>query len=306
MLTETHELASRLGEDEIAALALVQRAWNRTGTPDWDYEDAISVAEKAIDVLTRTGDDHGLALARRLRGNALRYRAGDTDDVGAELERALAHAQASGDKEQLRLAIGTLVNAYLVGGATPAGAAIERCEQLLASVRGDRVLEATVKRPLALFYAMALRPAEANDAMDEAALVFDELNSRTAQVYRWVGAYARELAGDLEGAERELTGMFEYFRDLRGGEIDTRASGASDRLAHLYCDQGRWDEAAEIFAYDPRRARFVPGSLPTKGLPEALPLAEQAAAGGRGQPAEPLGEGERCNSCSPKSSWRPG
>ena len=58
------------------------------------------------------------------------------------------------------------------------------------------MLEATVKRPLALFYAMALRSAEATDALDEANRVYDELNSRTWQVYRWVGAYARELAGD--------------------------------------------------------------------------------------------------------------
>jgi class 3 adenylate cyclase len=278
ILTEAHELAAGAGDDEIAALALVQRAWNRTGGANWDYEDAISVSDSAIDVLKRTGDEYGLALARRLRGNALRYRAGATDEVGAELERALAHAQASGDKEMTRLAIGTLVNAYFVGGATPAGAAIERCEQLLASVRGDRVLEATVKRPLALFYAMALRPAAASDAMDEAALVFDELNSRTAWVYRWVGAEARELAGDLEGAERELIGMFEYFRDLRPGEIDGRASGACDRLAHLYCDQGRWDEAAEVFAYDPR-ARAVRARLAAhEGLPGALELAEQVAA----------------------------
>jgi class 3 adenylate cyclase/tetratricopeptide (TPR) repeat protein len=278
VLTEAHELASRVGEDEIAALALVHRAWNRTGTKSWDHEDAISVSEKAIDVLTGTGDDRGLALATRLRAHSLRHRVGVTDEVGVEVERALGHARASGDKEMLRLAIGTLVNGYLVDGATPAGAAIERCEQLLESVHGDRVLEATVKRPLALFYAMALRSVEANDLMDEVVQVFDELNSRTTHVNRWVGAYARELAGDPEGAERELRGMFEYFRDLRPGEIDTRASTASVRLAHLYCDQGRWDEAAEIFSYHPE-ATSVRARLDAHDrLPGALELAEQAAA----------------------------
>jgi tetratricopeptide (TPR) repeat protein len=278
VLTETHALASRSGEDEIAALALIERAWNRTGTRGWDFEDAISVSERAIDVLLRTGDDHGLAHATRLRGHALRHRLGVTDEVRVEVERALDLARACGDKEMLRLAIGTLVNGYLVDGATTAGATIERCEELFASVRGDRVLEATVKRPLALFYAMALRPAEANDTLDEALLVFDELSSRTAQVYRWVGAYARELAGDPEGAERELIGMFEYFRNVRGGEVDTRAKTASDRLAHLYCDQGRWDEAAEIFAYDPTAAAVRARLAAHKGLPDALELAEQAAA----------------------------
>lgn len=289
VLTETHELAARLGEDDVAALALVQRAWNRTGETTMDYDEAQVVSEQAIDVLTRVGDDRGLALARRLRGIALGSRQGSTAAVGAELEQALSHAQASGDKEMLRLTIGSLTNAYLVGGPTPAGAAIERCQQVLESVGGDRVLEATVKRPLALFYAMVARPADANETLDEAAAVLDELNLRTAQVYRFVAADARELAGDLEGAERELLAMFDYFRDLRGGRIDTRASHATVRLARLYCDQQRWDEAAEALAYDPS-ARNGPSGIGTlrlatrarlaghERLAEAIPLAERAVA----------------------------
>jgi hypothetical protein len=223
-----------------------------------------------------------------MRGNALGALEGSTEAVGAELERAVAHAQASGDKETVRLSIGTLVNRYLVVGTTPAGAAIERCEQLLASVRGDRVLEATIKRPLAMFYAMALRPAEASDALDDAAVVSRELSSRAWQVYRWVGAYAFELTGDLDGAERELTEMFEYFQHLRGGEIDRRARGAIIRLAHLYCDQRRWDDAVEVLAYDPEAGRHdaeISARLAAhEGLPEALPLAEQAAASSEARP----------------------
>jgi class 3 adenylate cyclase len=285
VLTEAHELASRVGEDEIAALTLVQRAWNRTGTNKWDPEDAIIVADRAIDVLTGTGDERGLSFAWRLRGNALQYRAGVTDEVGEELERAVAHAQASGDNELIRLATGTFANRYLIQGATPAAAALVRCEQLLAAAYGDRVLEATVKRPLSLFYAMALRPTEARDALDEAKLVYDELNSRTWQVYRWVGAWALELAGDLDGAERELKAMFEYFRDLRPGEIDSRARGATDRLAHLYCAQGRWDEAVEISAYSPSHALRARLDAHV-GLPGALQLAEQAAASAEARPTD--------------------
>jgi tetratricopeptide (TPR) repeat protein len=289
VLTETHDHASRLGQDGLAALALVQRAWNRTGERTMDWREAQAVAERSIDVLTRVGDDRGLALARRLRGIALAPQVGHTDEVGEELERALAHAQACGDKEMRRLAIGSLANRYLVSGPTPAEAGIRRCEQLLDSVRGDRVLEATVKRPLAVFYAMAGQPAEANAALDDAALVLDELDLRTAENYRWVAAYARELAGDLAGAERELKRMFTYFRDLRDAELDTRARDATIELARLYCDERRWDEAVDALAYDPDatgagglfgtlrlgvRARLAAH----EGLAEALPLAEQAVA----------------------------
>jgi hypothetical protein len=290
VLAETHELATRLGEDGIAALALVQRAWNRTGETTMDYGEAETVAEHAIDVLARAADDRGLALARRLRAIALASRAGPTAEVGAELERALAHAHASGDKEMLRLTIGSLANRFLVPGSTPALTAIGRCEQLLEMVDGDRVLEATVKRPLGLFHAMAARPVEANQALEDAAAVLDELDLRSAEVYRWVVAYARELVGDLEGAERELKRMFTYFRDLRGAQIDTRASNATVELARIYCDERRWDEAAEVLAYDLNggsgsgaigttyrlaiRARLAAHN----GLPEALPLAGQAVA----------------------------
>jgi class 3 adenylate cyclase/predicted ATPase len=290
VLKETHEQAARLGQDDVAALALVQRTWNRTGETTLDFDEAQTVAEHAIEVLTRTGDDRGLVLARRLRGIALAHR-GHTLAAGAEFERALAHAHACGDKEARRLALGSFANAYLCGGPTPAEEAVERCAQLLELSRGDRVLEATVKRPLALLNAMLARAEEAEVLLDEAALVLDELSLRTSQVYRWVVAYARELDGDLAGAEREWRTMFDYFEALRRGRVDTRAMNAATELARFYCDLRRWDDAAEMLAYGgnveqgdaaystsaPRlavRARLAAH----EGLAEAVPLARQAVA----------------------------
>ena len=179
VLTDTHDVAVQLGVDDVAALALVQLAWNRTGDPSGVYNHArrLEISEQAIEVLTRAGDQRGLALARRLRGVTLNYT--DVTASGLELEQALRHARASGDKEMIRLTIGSIANAYLCDGPTPASIAIERCEDLLDSVRGDRVLEATVKRPLALFYAMSLRPADALRLVGEASDVLDELELRT-------------------------------------------------------------------------------------------------------------------------------
>jgi len=69
------------------------------------------------------------------------------------------------------------------------------------------------------------------------------------QVYRAHVAYARELAGDRPGAEQELENMWLYFRNLRGGAIDTRAVSAALGLARMYCDEGRWEEAADFASY---------------------------------------------------------
>jgi class 3 adenylate cyclase len=244
VLSDTHERAVELGDEEVAALSLVQHTWNLTGDPDFEDGPARAVAEQAIEVLTRSKNHRGLVLARRLRAHALRVT--DITAAGVEYEHAFQHAQACGDKEMLRLAIGSLANQYLCEGPVPAAAGIERCESLLEAVRGDRVLEATVKRPLGLLYAMSEQPAEAIRLVREAGEVLDELDLRTAQVYRRVAAYALELAGELDGAEHEQEAILAYFRALRPDQLDSRARNAMTELVRLYCDQGRWAEAAAL------------------------------------------------------------
>ncbi len=64
-----------------------------------------------------------------------------------------------------------------------------------------------------------------------------------------IAAEAKELAGDRAGAERELEAKWLYFRDTLGGAPDQRAMQAAYRLANLYCDDGRWDDAEECLAF---------------------------------------------------------
>jgi class 3 adenylate cyclase/tetratricopeptide (TPR) repeat protein len=287
VLTETSELAARLGEDGVAARALVQRLWNRTGGPDFDPVEAQAISERAITTLTEAGDDSGLVLARRMLANVLGSH-GQTPAVGAEYERALANAERCDDREMRRLALGSFASGYLCGGPTPAAEAIVRCEELLESVRGDGVLEATVMRPLALFYAMSERRDEALELLSQANLVLDELNLRTAQVYRHVVAYARELTGDRDGAEHELRKMWTYFGNLRVNDVDTRAVRAAIMLARLYCDSDRWDEADEMLHYgrsldtsrehNPGRLAVAARLSARQGQDDAVQLAEKALA----------------------------
>jgi tetratricopeptide (TPR) repeat protein len=139
-------------------------------------------------------------------------------------------------------------------------------------------------RPLALFYAMSERANEALELVSQANLVLDELNLRTAQVYRHVVAQARELAGDRDGAEHELKTMFTYFRNLRINDVDTRAVRTATTLARLYCDAGRWDEAADTLHYgrtvdtsrDAHRLAVRARLSAHQGHDDAVPLASQA------------------------------
>ena len=295
LLAETHDRAAASGEHALAAYAAVQRVWTRTGDPTLDFAEAEAIAAKAIPALSGAGDEHDLAYAVRLHGFALGSHAGQIPEVGAELERAIAHARASGDIHALRTAIRTFTGNYLPGGSTPALEAITRCEELLGLARDDRVLEATIKQPLALFYAMAGRPDDAEERLVEALLVYDELpDTRFKYLYRWIVADTRALLGDPAEAEEQLLRIWRFFRDFQGKTVDTRAVNTALALARLYCDQGRFDEAARMLTYGPEaqagwRAPYrfaVQARLAAHEgrLDEAIALGERAVEGAEALP----------------------
>jgi tetratricopeptide (TPR) repeat protein len=80
--------------------------------------------------------------------------------------------------------------------------------------------------------------------------VLDEANLLSSS---WVtsifAAHAKELADDRAGAEQDLEAMWSTFRDTLGGAPHPRAQQAAYRLARLYCDDGRWDDAEERLAF---------------------------------------------------------
>ena len=296
MLAEAHDAATRLGDRGVAALALVRRFWARFSDPELDLERVEAGCRQAIETFAELGDDGGLAFAGQVLGFAL-TRLGRRDEAVDALEQALVHADASGDPEARRLGIFALARvAYR--GPTPVGEAIGRFEQLLDSSRRDRVLEAAVKRYLGGLFAMAGRSGEALELVRESSLVLDELNQLDGAVQRDVSAEAKELAGDRPGAEQELLARWSYFHDLGEG-VNRFALETAYLLAHLYCDEGRWEDAesfASIFrnaALSSRHAfwaatmrRSVEARLEAHHgrAAEALVLAEEAVAG-----AETLG-----------------
>jgi len=206
-----------------------------------------AVGKAAIETNTELGDERGLAEVRRLLALAHRRR-GRMAAATAELERALVHADLSGQQVTRRRMIGSLLYALFDGPATVADT-IGRCEALLRDYGDDRIVRALITRALSAFLAMSGRFDEAQEHVRESSLVLDELNQVTPSLYRGIAAEAKELIGDRAGAERELRAMWLAFRDIRGSVPDGRAMGAAYRLARLYCDEGRWDAAATSLAY---------------------------------------------------------
>jgi tetratricopeptide (TPR) repeat protein len=242
ILSEAERAASTLGDRSAAALALVYGALGRTADGTLDLRQEQSGYEEAIQTFTELGDERGLALARSRLGLMLNRQ--EQWEAGlSQLDRALLHAEASGDPAVRRSAIVTVLTA-LPNGPTPVAEAVARCEELLRSAGTDRVLRAIVERSLGLFLAMAAQFDEALVLIDESSRVLDELHQLTlSSLTRSGAAYARELAGDRAGAERELAARWEWYCDSGYRGIDRRAIDSACDLGLFYCDEGRWDDA---------------------------------------------------------------
>ena len=285
-VSESLDVAGGLEERGIAARALMQRTFQRLADPGLDLDEMRLTCQAAIETLGLVGDLTGRAVAERLLSIAL-TRQGRAAEALEALERALV--DAAGDQLTRREVIGTLANTLCVG-PTPVSQGIRRCEVLLSTAGDDRVLEATIRRFLALLFAMAARHDEAREQIRRSSLVLDELNYLTPSwVYRAMSARAKELSGDRAGAEHDLKAAWQGFQELGDARIDERAINAATWLANLYCDDGRWEEAAECLAFgaDVELAFPTPTALRRLGtrarlaahrgeLAEALELAQRA------------------------------
>ena len=248
-LTESVWTATRLGERGLATRLQVQlwvqQLWS---DPYFEPVEHERRARQAIETFRELGDQSGLANAERLLGRSL-ISQGRHSDALAALERALVHAEAAGDQVARRRVVGS-IGMQLCFGPTPVGAGIRRGEELREAHGNDRVLEAAITRHLSYLYAMAGRAKEALEAARASSLVLDELHERT-QSLEWqrIAAWACQLAGDGAGAERELTARWLQLRARAGGSPDWYSRVAADDLANFYCDEGRWNEAADLLTY---------------------------------------------------------
>jgi predicted ATPase len=250
LLEEGVETATALGERALAARLQVELGLQRwRSDPGWDAVEMQRLAAQAIETFGEVDDQSGLANAERLLGLSLSAQ-GRLSEGFAAHERSLAHADAAGDRVARRRNIAPLGAAFC-WGPTPVPEGIRRCEELRAVYRDDRVLEAVLTRFLSLLYAMAGRPEDALESARASSRVLDALQEGTQSLnlQRFV-ATALELAGDRAGAEREWTARWLRFRDLAGDAPDQDSVVAAAELAGFYCDEGRWEEAADLLAFD--------------------------------------------------------
>ena len=252
ILSASLDAATSLEERGLAMRVLVNRTNERLSSdPDVGSAEIVPIAEEAIRTFEQLDDPLGLAAAENLLGHAL-GREGRTEESFAAYGRALVHAEAAGDQVTRQDIIGHIAG-RLCEGPTPASEAIKRLDELREATVNDPVLNAGLRRCLALLLAMVGRFDEAHEHILASNPILDRADqSRTSLNSRWLVAEAKELAGDTAGARQDVLATFLSMRDRRGEGSEARALRAAAALALLCCDQGDWDGAAEYLSYGRR------------------------------------------------------
>src|SRR5262249_2831269 len=144
---ELYERATALGDPGLTAHARTSGivAAGFPG-PAADPGPPRAICEEELETFTGLGDEAGLASCMRGLGTICRVQ-GREADAAAWFEKALVHANASGDPVTRR-GVTQSVAMPLRIGPMPVADAISRCEELRAANKDDRVLHASITRVL--------------------------------------------------------------------------------------------------------------------------------------------------------------
>ncbi|HET8528256.1 MAG TPA: adenylate/guanylate cyclase domain-containing protein [Gaiellaceae bacterium] len=271
------ELALSDSIDSARTLGDVRREWYgrleraaRSAVAQGDTDALVRTAERAVEVFEELGDSLGLARAwRRLAlvsHTHRRYAEG-----AAHAERALRHAEQSGD-EQERARAADVLCTLLLYGPTHVDPAIERASAILAAAGTNLVLRAHVSTSLGALHAMRGDFDRSRELLAPAGETYDALGLRLPHVgWMQVSAETELLAGDSSAAQRLFRSAYELVDD---GGHDSLATKFASMLALALARDGEAD-AARTFARVCARAHAIDAeSLARLRAAQALLVAE--------------------------------
>jgi DNA-binding SARP family transcriptional activator/tetratricopeptide (TPR) repeat protein len=230
------------GDPRLRAHALVQRGFLHLFFLDSEVtaEELIEIAEDAIAVFERAGDDLGLARAWRLVAQS-HYLAREGRLSADAAETALRFARRSGDRfEQLEIL--EWLGIALVLGPTTGIEGTALCRRLLVELAGDPRLELVLIGTLAYMVGIQGRTSEAEELVAEGRRVAEQLDD-TAWLFPVLLAFKMAWLSDPVSAERHLRPVYEGLKRI--GE-QSHFCSVSTMLAKATYEQGRYDEAEEL------------------------------------------------------------
>jgi class 3 adenylate cyclase/Flp pilus assembly protein TadD len=229
--------ASLAAEAQIVRLLVEQYSFEGE---NWSGR-AMEAIKVATPLFERDAFHAGLAQAARLE-IGVHFTANRFGEAAAAATRVIEHARAAGDgRLERRGSVGYAMAALY--GPTPVHEAIERSEQLVAEVTGDRRTEGKLCRTLAVLYAMRGEFDRARTTYDHAQALVEELGGYVAASGSVEYAQIEILAGDLPAAEAALRRDFEALEAMGERFVLSSVGGL---LARVLYEQGRFDEADEL------------------------------------------------------------
>jgi DNA-binding SARP family transcriptional activator/class 3 adenylate cyclase len=234
------EQAQATSAEGVCARALIELSYQRALVePSARVQEMLGVAEDAIAVFKRLGDEGGLARAwlHIAKAHWIRCRCGEMEQA---LEPALRHAEHSGERRERSRILSDLARATVIG-PRPVDEGIRRCHAILESAEDDVGLTAVTETMLAVLEAMAGHFEEARTRWERNKRRLEDLGlSVTLAVLQMYRAFIELLAGSPEDAEPEVTAACTVLEGI--GDRDRLATTAV-LLARLLYAQGQLDKA---------------------------------------------------------------
>jgi DNA-binding SARP family transcriptional activator/tetratricopeptide (TPR) repeat protein len=223
---------------ELAALASVERerVLIQEGSA-WSVDDATRVADTAIDVLSRSGNELGQCRAWCLHAT-VKWIMGRAFGADRDWKRAAEYAERAGNTRELFEILCWRASAAVFGPAT-VKAAIARCNEIRDQVASSPVVVAATLHPLALLHALNGDFLQARELIRDADAILDDLG-RLESTVSFHEAWVDMLAGQPADAEAKLLPGYRKLEAM--GEKSLLASTAA-ALAQAAFAQGHVQDA---------------------------------------------------------------
>jgi predicted ATPase/class 3 adenylate cyclase len=240
VLAHARRAADVVGDALLAARADLQLGVLKTYTNEDGWkEDVTQESERLLKTFGEFGYHQGLA-----RSYILAAEVHWDDRNFAATDEALSHALEHAHRAQRMFEVATILSwlsSSAFWGPTPVEQAIERCEQILKSSKGNRLAEAKCLLRLAGLQGMRGRFDQARMMIATSRATLEDLGQLLYQAASAQEAGMVEmLAGDLEAAEREFREGYDALEEMEEGAYlgDTAAL-----LAKALYELGRLEEA---------------------------------------------------------------
>jgi tetratricopeptide (TPR) repeat protein len=241
VLAEASEAARTMGDERLQARAKVGglRVEYQSSGFAAGSRNVVSELEQIVEVFERARDIGGLARAWQtlylIYGTWGRY------DRVAEAAKLVVDYASRDDDARLAARGAIAYSVSALRGPTPVTEALQRCEELLIAVGGDRKAEAVILGVLAQLHAMKGEFEEGRALYAKShAMLMDLGPSVLAASTSTESSRVEMLAGDARAAERELRRDYDALSAM--GERYSRTTIAC-LLAQSLWALGRFDEA---------------------------------------------------------------